>query len=97
MGKLDTHIQKEQGKEVYPLKKAVFYWNTADINRLFCWPGQQKQSLNTFQIHIKTNNDGYFCYYKLQNNKEAQDLSPKLRKRSLILGHKLIYRRFFVT
>lgn len=36
-------------EKVYPLKKAVFYWNTADINRLFCWPGRQKQGWKLFQ------------------------------------------------
>lgn len=55
------HMTHRHTHKVYPLKKAVFYWNTADINRLFCWPGQQKQSLNTIQSTQKTNIDGCVC------------------------------------
>lgn len=50
---IQTTSHRHSENRVYPLKKAVFYWNTADINRLFCWPGRQKQSSNAFQTTQK--------------------------------------------
>lgn len=71
---------------MYPLKKAVFYWNTADINRLFCLPGRQKQTSNTFQTVLKQRSMAVLLLF---NSKDAffWTRSPK---RSPTLGCELI-------
>lgn len=46
--------------------------------------------LKYVSTNVKTNIDGYFCHLEVKNYKDTFNLVPKLRKRRLTLGLKLI-------